>query len=86
MVMRNKKIYGKCWDMSTAGSINGNSLPTSLHHLFYGGYLNLSFTQELYSPTVQSASVFIFIFLSFVFLGLHRWHTGVPRLGVESEL
>ena len=30
--------------------------------------------------------IFIFIFLSFVFLGLHPWHMEVPRLGVESEL
>ena len=28
----------------------------------------------------------LFIFVSFVFLGLHLWHMEVPRLGVESEL
>ena len=25
-------------------------------------------------------------FIFFVFLGMHPWHTEVPRLGVESEL
>ena len=29
---------------------------------------------------------FLFVFLSFVFLGSHPWHMEVPRLGVESEL
>ena len=29
---------------------------------------------------------FFFFFFFFVFLGLHLWHTGVPRLVVESEL
>ena len=28
---------------------------------------------------------FIHSFMSFVFLGLYRWHMEVPRLGVESE-
>jgi len=32
---------------------------------------------------VQSTSI---IFFSFFFLGLHLWHTEVPRLGIESEL
>ena len=31
-------------------------------------------------------SYFIYLFLSFVFLGLHSWHMEVPRLGVKSEL
>ena len=30
--------------------------------------------------------LFIYLFLSFVFLGLHSWHMEVPRLGVELEL
>ena len=29
---------------------------------------------------------FVLCYLFFVFLGLHPWHTEVPRLGVESEL
>ena len=34
-----------------------------------------------------SSSVFcFFLFLSFVFLGPHQRHMGVPRLGVPSEL
>ena len=28
----------------------------------------------------------LFLFLFFVFLGLHSWHMKVPRLGVKSEL
>ena len=28
----------------------------------------------------------IFIFLIFIFLGLHLWHMDVPRLGVKLEL
>ena len=31
--------------------------------------------------------IFIFyIYIYFCFLGLHPWHTEVPRLGVQSEL
>jgi len=31
-------------------------------------------------------SFFPFFFFFFVFVGLHPWHTEVPRLEVESEL
>ena len=30
--------------------------------------------------------IYLFICLFIVLLGLHSWHTEVPRLGVESEL
>ena len=30
--------------------------------------------------------VYIYIYMSFVFLGLHPWHMELPGLGVELEL
>ena len=41
-----------------------------------------------YNPPfqVRYLSVSFFLFLVFVFLGLHLHHMEVPRLGVESEL
>ena len=33
-----------------------------------------------------SVSSFFLLFIYFFFLGLHLWHTEVPRLGVELEL
>ena len=34
----------------------------------------------------QFPTVPFFFFFFFFFLGLHLWHTEVPRLGVKSEL
>ena len=39
--------------------------------------------QEYY---VQKESTCVFFFFFFSLLGLHLWHTGVPRLEVKFEL
>ena len=41
-----------------------------------------------FSVTLGFRGIFwvLFVFMSFVFLGLHPQHRKVPRLGVESEL
>ena len=36
--------------------------------------------------TLSVTTQALFYFILFVFLGVHLWHMGVPRLGVESEL
>ena len=40
---------------------------------------------EIYFDINIATSAFFFLF-SLSFLGLHLWHMGVPRLGVETEL
>ena len=35
---------------------------------------------------LQVALIYLFFFLSFVFLGLHPKHIEVPRLGIQLEL
>ena len=38
------------------------------------------------SKFISAIFLFFFSFSFWSFLGLHSWHTEVPRLGVESEL
>jgi len=44
--------------------------------------------QSLIIPKISRVHIYLFfiILFYFVFLGLHPWHTEVPRLGVELEL
>lgn len=49
--------------------------------LHFGNNMYCDIIHIYYSPIL-----FIFIFLSFFFLGLHLCHTEVPRLGFELQL
>ena len=42
-------------------------------------------TSSVFLPLRSAILFYLFIFLSFVFLGPHPWHVEVPRLGVELQ-